>query len=313
MIESMPLPQPRILTRLLLVDCAGLRHDPRMKKRLWKTLESSSLLAASTLAVGCGAPESGAEPEAAQPEPMGHNMASMPARGEGGEGEGEGGEGAGTGALLTDDAAYLAQVGLMRGHLWVGHQLYLAGLVEMAATHMKHPQAEIYSTLIDAFTGRDVPGFAEELTALADAVTGKEPEAAVQSAYDQLSAAIAVNERDGADTRSPAVIAATMVALLRTAGEEYAIGIVDEQVANVHEYQDALGFTQVARQWAASPAFAATPEAVAAAASLQAQLDALLPLWPTLAPEGPVPFSAERIYGAAARMEITALSLQTAP
>lgn len=307
----MPRSQPSISMGLSLVEGGVLRHDLAMRKRMWKSLESSSLLAASALLVGCGTPEPGPAQKGAQPAPMGHDMAAMPARGEGGEGEG--GEGAGTAALLTDDAAYLAQIGLMRGHLWVGHQLYLAGLAEMAATHMKHPQAEIYSTLLDAFTARNVPGFAEELTALADAVTGKAPVTAVQSAYDRLSTAIALNERDGADTQSPAVIAATMVALLRTAGEEYAIGIVDEQVANVHEYQDALGFTQVARQWAGSSAFAATPEGVAAAASLQAQLDALLPQWPTLAPEGRVPFSAERIYGAAARMEITALSLNSRP
>lgn len=285
-----------------------------MKRRLWKSLESSSLLAVSTLAAGCGAPEPDTGQPGAESVPISHDMAAMAARGESGEGgEGEGGEGAGSASLLTDDAAYLAQIGLMRGHLWVGHQLYLAGRADMAATHMKHPQAEIYSTLIDAFAARAVPGFADELSVLADAVLDNAAEDQVQAAYDRLGAAITACERDGADTQSAPVIAATMVALLRTAGEEYAIGIVDEQVANVHEYQDALGFTQVARQWAGSPAFSGTPESVAAAASLQAQLDALLPLWPTLAPEGRVPFSAERIYGAAARMEITALSLQGAP
>ncbi|MEM1232465.1 MAG: hypothetical protein AAGI15_18145, partial [Pseudomonadota bacterium] len=295
--------------------------DQPMKRTLWKTLESTSVLAAASLAAGCdnSTPADSAETAAEAKSGLAHDMAAMDpgasmavaAEGEGGEGgEGEGEGTSDTASLLTDDAAFLAQIGLMRGHLWVGHQLYLAGEVDMAATHMKHPQAEIYSTLLDAFAARDVPGFADELTALAETVTGDAGTEAVQASYDALVGKIEMNERNGADVSSPAVAAGVIVTLLRTAGEEYAIGIVDGQVANVHEYQDALGFTQIARQWAASPAFAKPEQAVAVAAKIQDLTDRLLDQWPSLAPEGAVPFTAERIYGAAARVELDALALQ---
>ena len=45
--------------------------------------------------------------------------------------EGEGGEGEGEGAvsvnLAENDAQFLARLGLIRGHLWVGMKLYVQG------------------------------------------------------------------------------------------------------------------------------------------------------------------------------------------
>ena len=41
----------------------------------------------------------------------------------------------------------LTQLSLIRGHLFVGMELYRQGAVDHAKTHMKHPQDEIYASL----------------------------------------------------------------------------------------------------------------------------------------------------------------------
>lgn len=274
-----------------------------IKHKIWRASTATSLLAVTGL-VGCGdnaAPPPAAEEAAAAPTSTPDAALRMA------DGEGEGV--AEVASLAADDTAYLTQIGLMRGHLWVGHQLYLNELSDLSATHMKHPEAELYSTLVDAFAARGVDGFAAELSALSDAVTAEQPVAQVQEAYDALQERIRQSEA-GAVTDSASVIGMVIVGLLRTAGEEYAIGVVDGQINNVHEYQDALGFTQIAMQWARSPVFAVDADAVAAAAFIQETLERLLPMWPELAPTAEVPFDAAQIYGAAAQIELRVLGLE---
>ncbi|MGI9327580.1 MAG: hypothetical protein ACR2PZ_20345 [Pseudomonadales bacterium] len=267
-----------------------------MQRGVWKSLETSSLLAVIVLA-GCE-PNPGEATQASvlnQTEstalPMGAGISESQAS-----------------LIIEDDVAYLAQIGLMRGHLWVGHQLYLKDLPVMAETHMKHPKAELYSTLVDAFEARGVAGFAEPLSHLADRVSARAPREEVQVAYDQLQAQIAACEH-GANIDSPANIAKVIVALLRTAADEYAIGIVDGATNNLHEYQDAYGFTEIAKVWARSSAFSADDQSVAVAAAIQDVLDELAPMWPSLAPQGSVDFTAAQLYDAAIRIETLALNI----
>ncbi|MEM7217406.1 MAG: hypothetical protein AAF515_03505 [Pseudomonadota bacterium] len=235
--------------------------------------------------------------------------------GEGGEGgEGEGGEGEGGGVDIAvyaeDDAAYLTQLGLIRGHLAVGRALYAADLPDLAATHMKHPRAEIYADLEEAFESRGCGGFANELSALAAAVTGKQSKAAVESAYATLLSGIAACEQSDTDV-TPKVAATVIENLLRTAGDEYAIGIVEGAINNLHEYQDAWGFTQIAAEWARDGAFASSPRATAVAGQLQDIVAGLNNLWPSLNPQGTVDGRAAALFGAAARVEIGALPLDS--
>jgi hypothetical protein len=53
--------------------------------------------------------------------------------------------------LLDDSVSYLYELSLIRGHLWVGHQLAKKGYQEHAIMHAKHPEDEIYSALIEVF------------------------------------------------------------------------------------------------------------------------------------------------------------------
>lgn len=220
------------------------------------------------------------------------------------------------GAELSD-AAYLVRLGLMRGHLLVGHELYGLGALDAARTHSKHPTDELYADMDNEFAARGTTGFAARLEAHATASQGDDA-AAVGGAYTALTAAIGT--REAAVSPSAPMIAEVVVELLREAAKEYAIGVVDGRLANAHEYQDAYGFTQVALAWAVRGG--ETDAAVFA--PIAERIRSLADMWPGLAPPDevgiPRPGSANglppardsqaaRLYGAAAEVEIHALAL----
>ena len=233
--------------------------------------------------------------------------------GEGGEGEGEGGEGEGASAsevdFKTNDVAYLTQLGLIRGHLAVGYALYRQNLPDLAETHMKHPREEIYSSVVPAFESRGCDGFGTELTELTRVVTDRAPTDEVDETYRSLVEAIDACEQR-ADTSNPIVISKVIESLLRTAGVEYQIGVIDGTISNLHEYQDAWGFTQIAEHWARSNVFTNTPTATAVAAQLQDVIAGLDTLWPSLDPDDVSGRDAAQLFGAASQVEVTALPLQ---
>lgn len=209
--------------------------------------------------------------------------------------------------LIEDDAAFLERLGLIRGHLWVGNALYQEGQRDMSVTHMKHPRDELYAGLVPAIEARDAAPFDEQLTALAASVETGADDTIVQAAWHAVDRAIQSIEGAvdaGVDTQLLA-----LAGILRTAGEEYAIGVVDGEIDNIHEFQDAWGFTQVVarRLDDVEVADGDTQQAVDRARELVAEL---APLWPSIAPQGPVDGRANRLHGAAARVELLAYGLQ---
>lgn len=181
----------------------------------------------------------------------------------------------------TDDIAYLTQLGLIRGHLAVGYTLYQRNLPSLAETHMKHPGEEIYSDIVSAFAVRGCAGFGDELTQLSDVVSGRETPEDVTESYESLTQAIALCEQR-TDTSDPFTIGKVIENLLHTAGIEYQIGVVDSKINNLHEYQDAWGFTQIANDWAQSSAFSGITEAESASAEIQKVINGLDGMWPAL-------------------------------
>ena len=215
------------------------------------------------------------------------------------------GDGESPSPLATDDAAYLVQLGLIRGHLRVGYALLETGADAAAATHSKHPSDELYADLEAAFAARGKPGFAPALSALAEAFeAGDLGDAGV--AHDAVREAI--SDAESAAVLNPVKGANVILGLLRVAAWEYGVGIRDGEVANAHEYQDAWGFTQTAKDWAAKLAESGEPAPVFAA--IQARLTELDDLWPELMPSEVTPaMNAARLYAAAAEVEIMALQL----
>ncbi|GAB4517106.1 MAG: hypothetical protein Kow00133_01300 [Amphiplicatus sp.] len=231
--------------------------------------------------------------------------AHLAAEGEGGEGEGEG-EGATAADPATDPVAYIHQLLLIRGHLEAGASLYAAGEQAMAATHMKHPEDELYAGLAPAFDARGADGFAGELQALAASVANGAPAGEVEA--DLAAVKRAIDAAAAAAEARPAETLLAVAALLRTAGEEFDIGVKDGAIVNLHEYQDAYGFMTVAVETLAAldGGGGAADEAIAQA---REQAALALAVAPTVIPPEPVETESSTIYGAAARIEIIARGL----
>ncbi len=259
-----------------------------IKQRIW--LGVGIMLATST-AFYAGTRQGG----------MDHDMAGMEEEG------GEGGEGATSAEAIDSDAAYLAQLSFIRGHLNVGVNLYRENALDASATHMKHPADELYTSLEPALEARGAKGFAAQLEALAVAVEQQRDSAAVEAAYADLLEAISQAESAVKDVDA-ATVAAVIVDLVRTAAAEFDIAVGEGGVLeNEHEYQDALGFVRTANEWV--PKLAALTQNAEAVAAIEAQIALLLPVWPGLRALERLDTAPSVIYGAAARIEFAALRL----
>jgi len=165
---------------------------------------------------------------------------------------------------------------------------------------MKHPKSELYAGLIPTFEAKSANGFASELEVLALSVENNEELSIVSKNYKGLLEAINQNE---IYVESKSNIFENKVllvkSLLEIAAEEYAIGIVDGNIENKFEYQDALGFTTVAKNILKNANSLSSSEGVKRNKIIEI-IENLSPLWPSLVPT-------EKINGDAVKI-LTAVS-----
>ena len=187
---------------------------------------------------------------------------------------------------------------MVRGHLHVGIELYKSEYFENAKRHMKHPKSELYSALIPTFEAKKAKGFATELANLALSVESNEDFKIISKKYEILLNAISQNEKIVSDENNTFNEKISLTnALLEIAAEEYAIGIINGNVENKFEYQDALGFTTIAKN---------ILEETNSLNSLQVSkknkalgmINDLSSLWPSLVPTGKIKGDAKKILEA---------------
>ncbi|MGB5838007.1 MAG: hypothetical protein WBH14_13250 [Albidovulum sp.] len=271
----------------------------KVQPRRWSTLTVAS--AALGLAVASAANADGPQSFV----PNGPEKLWL-AQSEGGEG-GEGGE-AGQGESADAAIELLIDLGLIEGHLRAGVALYHAGLSDQAITHMKHPQSEIYTELEAHLDQFGASGFADELTALAEAVEGGAPVGDAETAFAAVMDKI--QQARGRAHAGAAGEAASVLGLVRIAAEEYHIGIIDGAIANLHEYQDAWGFVQTARVVAKHMAGEDDAAEKKFGEKALAALDELVPALSGVSPDAPVPGDAGMLLAAAAKIELAAYALR---
>ena len=165
---------------------------------------------------------------------------------------------------------------------------------------MKHPKSELYAGLIPTFEAKNANGFASELAVLALSVENNEELSVVSKNYKILLRAIKKNE-NYVESKSNIFENKVLLvkSLLEIAAEEYAIGIVDGDIANKFEYQDALGFTTVAKNILKNANLLNPPEDLKRD-KIIGIIESLSPLWPSLVPT-------EKINGDAVKI-LTAVS-----
>lgn len=143
----------------------------------------------------------------------------------------------------SDAGVIATQMGLIRGHLWVAAELVALDQMALGAAHAKHPADEIYQSLLPLLKNAGAEGFAAELEALAETLQERD-KPAFQRAYRNLETAMAA-----VDTKlspSSATHLDVTVELIKQAQVEYAAGLVDGEIVDIKEYQDARGFLAIA-------------------------------------------------------------------
>jgi hypothetical protein len=283
-----------------------------IRKKLWLGL--SAAIVTST-ALSAGAADAGAQAAENPHAGMSHgvdskgqgpstamNHSTMMAA-EGGEG-GEGSVSAAT--VVNSDAAYLRQLALMRGHLNVGLDLYRSGEFQAAATHMKHPEDELYAGLVPGFEARGAASFANDLGALATVIEKGGSVEEADAAYEAVLAAIG-NAEKAAGAPSAAILGKVIHGLVLTAAKEFDIAVDEGRVVNGHEYQDALGFVRIAQDLMVELANLTDKKDVLE--EIHTQLGKIASIWPGVVPPQTIEADPGALYGAAARIELATLGL----
>ena len=210
--------------------------------------------------------------------------------------------------LVKNSVSYIYELSLIRGHLWVAERLSMAGYSDHAAMHAKHPEDEIYSDLVEVFEAKGLAGFASELSTFSNSVISGDKDAIEQ---DYVTLVDVVKRSHGSIELSTRELLELINRLISQAAREYAVGIIDGQVDNVHEYQDARGFIEIATDLTRNheQKISLSENHKVVIGLLRDRLEDLLEMWPTLVPVDEVPFEASRLFGAAADVEILSLSL----
>ncbi len=273
-----------------------------MARRLKLLTGLSTLALTGSLALtACGG--EGAEGDtAAPPGSVLHGEA------EGGEAAPAGGEAEGVAIAdaASDKASYLSALQIVRGHLKAGVELYASGDRNLGPQHLRHPQAEILTSLAPAFAAHGASGVEAAIDALAAAgEQGAAPAEINRLETHALDAVRAAGARAVATTKERLLAAAKT---LTVAGDEYAIAVRDGAIVNLHEYHDAYGFIAVTTADVAALEGASDTETAAIDSALE-QLKIAATAAPAVNPpmDGMKPASV--IYGAAARIEIAARGL----
>ena len=279
-----------------------------MARRLKLLTGISTMAASGALALSaCGGEGEGSE--GSESGEAGAVLSAPGSESEGSESEGEGeSEGESGGATAPDDrVAYLSKLLIVQGHLQTGAALYETGDRAMAATHMKHPEDEIYADILPMFAAFGAAGFSDELSTLANGAAEGAPSDIVFGHLGAVKTAIVEASAAAQPTTKDYLLAAAKT--LATAGEEFDIGVKDGAIVNVHEYQDAYGFMTATLEMIRRLKGETQIERNAIALALWETQEALKAA-PSARPPERVDATSETIFGAAAKIEIAALGLQ---
>ena len=176
----------------------------------------------------------------------------------------------------SEDVHFVTKLGLIQGHLWVASQLVEADLFELGAKHAKHPAQEVYQELAPFFDAVSSPGFAAELEAMSGQFTSSskgdfsQSYQQVMNAIDDIVASVGLADSDRLRVAN---------SLIEQALIEYRAGVIDGEIADLQEYQDARGFIEIAARFIAK--IQNDPQCIALLANIQTAKK----LWPDLDPD----------------------------
>ena len=150
----------------------------------------------------------------------------------------------------ADDADFLFRLGMLEGHLMVGHELLQAHQPALALPHFGHPVRELYDDIADYLAAKKAPGFDADLVQLEALVTAKPASAETEAKYQAVIAAVH-RARDVA----PAELRASLPEMIKicadtidAASGEFGESLEHGRVSAVVEYHDSRGFLEYVAQ-----------------------------------------------------------------
>jgi hypothetical protein len=210
---------------------------------------------------------------------------------------------------IGPDADYLEKLGLLEGHLLIGHRLLDAGQARLAIPHFGHPIRELYTWLEPRLAQRRAPGFETELEVMeawaeaGNTGTGGRFAAAWTALAPKLAAAKAAIPAALRD--SPRFMFGHVAMMVYDVASDYGESIERGRIVNVVEYHDSMGFLLYAAQTAAEQR--ATGRAAAEWAEAEQVLEELRRLaYPELLPPGRLPTSVSNVRAHSDRIQAIA-------
>lgn len=151
---------------------------------------------------------------------------------------------------VADDADFLFRLGMLEGHLMVGHELLVAHQPALALPHFGHPVRELYDDISDYLDQRHFPPFDKQLAKL-EASVAVAPDSPDTEA--QYQAAIATVHR--ARQLAPAEVRDNVPEMIKmcsnvvdAASGEYGELLERGRVAVIVEYHDSRGYLEYVEQ-----------------------------------------------------------------
>jgi hypothetical protein len=148
------------------------------------------------------------------------------------------------------DTDYLFRLGLMEGHLIIGHQLLQAKRPELALPHFGHPVREIYDDISDYLSDHKFPGFDKQLAVLEASAASAPDSPDTEQKYQAIIATI-----HKARELAPATVRASVPDTIKicadtidAASGEFNEALEQGRVANMVEYHDSRGYLEYASQ-----------------------------------------------------------------
>jgi hypothetical protein len=181
----------------------------------------------------------------------------------------------GTTTPAPDDTDFLFRLGMLEGHLMIGHELLAAGHPALALPHFGHPVRELYDDLADYIAAHHIAPFDTALIKLEAAVAAAPTAPATEAAFTQVIAQI-----HAARMVAPQALRDSIPAMIRicsdtvdAASGEYAEAVNRGRIDSPVEYHDSRGYLgYVAQTVGQLDAAAATPEDKSLLARFQAVL-----------------------------------------
>lgn len=149
-----------------------------------------------------------------------------------------------------DDTDFLFRLGMLEGHLMIGHELLAHQHPALALPHFGHPVRELYADIEDYLEKNHFPPFDGQLAALEAMVTAAPDSPDTEAKYQAVIATIH-KARDIA----PASLRASLPEMIQicsdtidAASGEYGEGLEQGQIASIVEYHDSKGYLEYVQQ-----------------------------------------------------------------